>query len=44
MTKQLRAPILMTLVIAMALAGAYLIVAAHPSTVPGGLPPSGVLH
>lgn len=44
MTKRPHVPILLTLVIAAVLAGAYVIVAAHPSAGPGGQPPAGVLH
>lgn len=45
MTKRVHVPMLVTLVIAAALAGAYMIVTAHPSAgTPGGMPPAGVLH
>ena len=46
MTKRMRTPILLTLLIAAALVSAYAIVAANPSATsgPGGQAPAGVFH
>ena len=44
MTKRTRTPTLLALLIAVMLAGAYLIVVKNGSSGAAGLPPAGVLH